>query len=102
MLRYISLIIVSAGAILGGLIGGGGCFFVFDVCSPIFLGAVIGSVIGGAVYLQNRQRSQAAYDVLEEPTRKGRGNVLMFLTCGVIGAVSGFFTTPLLRLFFES
>ena len=102
MLRYISLIIVSAGAIFGGIIGGGGCFFVFDVCSPIFLGAVIGSVIGGAVYLQNRQRSQVPSEHSEELTQKGRGNVLMFLTCGALGAVSGFFTPPLLRLFFES
>ena len=102
MLRYVSLTIVFAGAIVGGIIGGGTCFFVFDVCSPIFLGAVIGGVIGGSVYLTNRQRSQVIYEDSEDPTQKGRGNVLMFVTCGILGAVSGFFTPPLLRLFFES
>ncbi len=101
MLRYISLIIVSAGAIIGGIIGGGACFFVFDVCSPIILGGFIGGVIGGAVYLQNHQRSQVAYDVLEWLAQKGRGNVIIFLICGGLGAVSGFFTPPLLSLFFE-
>ena len=100
MLRYISLIIVSAGAIIGGIIGGGACFFVFDVCSPIILGGFIGGVIGGAVYLQNRQRSEVAYGDSEEPPQKRRGNVLMFLTCGGLGAVSGFFTPSLLSLFF--
>ena len=71
MLRYISLIIVFAGAIVGGIIGGGTCFFVFDVCSPIFLGAVIGGVVGGAVYLQNRQRSAVIYGESEDPTPRG-------------------------------
>ncbi len=102
MLRYISLTIVFAGAIVGGIIGGGTCFFVFDVCSPIFLGAVIGGVIGGAVYLQNRQRSEVVYEELEDATQKGRGNVLMFVTCGVLGAVSCFFTQLMLNLVVES
>ncbi len=102
MLRYVSLTIVFAGAIVGGIIGGGTCFFVFEVCSPIFLGAVIGGVIGGAVYLQNRQRSEVIYEDSEDPPQKGRGNVLMFVTCGILGAVSGLITTPLLSLFFES
>ena len=102
MLRYISLTIVFAGAIVGGIIGGGTCFFVFDVCSPILLGGFIGGVVGGSVYLTNRQRSQVAYEDSEDLPPKGRGNVLMFLTCGGLGAVSGFFTPHLLNLFFES
>ncbi len=102
MLRYVSLTIVFAGAIVGGIIGGGTCFFVFDVCSPIILGGFIGGVIGGAVYLQNRQRSEVIYEDLEDPTPKGRGNVLMFVTCGVLGAVSGFFTQLMLNLVVES
>ncbi len=101
MLRYISLIIVSAGAIVGGIIGGGTCFFVFDVCSPIILGGFIGGVVGGSVYLTNRQRSEVIYEDSEDLPPKGRGNVLMFVTCGILGAVSGFFTLRLLRLFFE-
>ena len=102
MLRYVSLTIVFAGAIVGGFIGGGACFFVFDVCSPIILGGFIGSVVGGSVYLTNRQRSEATHQDLEDPAQKGHGNMLMFLTCGVLGAVTGFITTPLLNLFFES
>ncbi len=102
MLRYVSLTIVFAGAFVGGIIGGGTCFFVFDVCSPIILGGFIGGVIGGSVYLTNRQRSEVIYEDSEDPTQKGRGNVLMFVTCGILGAVSGFITTPLLSLFFES
>ena len=101
MLRYVSLTIVFAGAIVGGIIGGGGCFFVFDVCSPFILGGFIGGVIGGSVYLTNRQRNEVIYQDSEDPKQKGRGNVLMFLTCGVLGGVSGFITTPLLSLFFE-
>jgi len=102
MLRYISLIIVLAGAIVGGIIGGGACFFVFDVCNPSILGGFIGGVIGGSVYLTNRQRSQVIYEDSEEPTQKGRGNVLMFVTCGILGAVSGLFTSLLLNLVVDS
>jgi len=102
VLRYISLIIVSAGAIVGGIIGGGACFFVFDVCSPIILGGFIGGVIGGSVYLTNRQRSEVIYADSEDPPQKGRGKVLMFLTCGVLGAVSGLFTSLMLNLVVDS
>ena len=102
MLRYISLIIVFAGAIVGGIIGGGACSFVFDVCSPIILGGFIGGVIGGAVYLQNRQRSEVIYEESEDSTQKGRGNVLMFVTCGILGAVSGFFAQLMLNLVVDS
>ncbi len=102
MLRYVSLTIVFAGAIVGGIIGGGTCFFVFEVCSPIFLGAVIGGVVGGSVYLTNRQRSEVIYEDSEAPTQKGRGNVLMFVTCGILGAVSGFFTQLMLNLVVDS
>ncbi len=99
---YVSLTIVFTGAIVGGIIGGGACFFVFDVCSPIILGGFIGGVIGGSVYLTNRQRSEVIYEDSKDPTQKGRGNVLMFVTCGVLGAVSGFFTQLMLKLVVDS